>query len=374
MHTKLRAALAAGIVVAFCADAALAQRSSTMEERLFLSSNGQRFGEWPNGHFIGTYKAATPQQCRDICLANKQCRYWYWTVPGRYSRTPETDESCELLAGILKAEPGQGDPGNYAGRVTDRPTTAGGTTPSPAAPPASTPSAAPAAGQAFPLPPVGTELVFRVPAPQDPNIERYATFKFLSHNGQRVRLQRRAWEGPLAYPSSGGADQTVDQIFDEVPSSGGTSSCSVTASDSDLRRIAVGAKLTYTRSCNTIYPNGGRSRSDATITRTVERTEQVTVPAGTFEAVVVRKFTRTAYESFYSSGDPELIETSENEVTRWWVPALGFYVKEQSRNRVVERDFSGDMIERYRRAGETITLPRSTDWSGGPAMVLIQIR
>ena len=338
----------------------MAQRSSTMEERLFFSYNGKRVGEWADGHLIGHFKASTPQQCRDMCLANKQCRYWDWTVPGRYRVAPDVDESCTHLVGIIRAEPGQGDPGNYAGRVTDRPSTAGSS-------PAPSPTV-PASGQLFPQPQPNMELIFRVPAPaSNPTVERYAAFRFNSIQGDGVNVHRRAWEGPINVQGAPkGASEHVVFIFDEVPGQIGQTTCTISATPQQLRTVAVGAKLSYSRNCNSIWHDRS-SRSSSQVERVVLRTERITVPIGTFDTLVVKRTSRTVHSSFNESGQLIITETSESELTRWWAPSLGFYVREQARNRVADRAYSQLGIDLANQHNEPL-LPKSTGWFDSPPM------
>lgn len=345
-------------LMAFCAEPVWAQRTSTLEEKLEYGWDPAR------GDDINGTKATTPQQCRDLCLTNNRCRYWNWTELGANGQTdPKLHANCVLLKATTGPTRGAEYGYRYAGGMVSDGTSSR---------PAGNQSAPTASSQPFPQPRPGLEIVFQVPPPNNPYADRYATMRFQSNNGDRTRIARRVWEGPLSnLPTV--PEQTVDQVFDEVSGNFGDSSCSLNVSERELRRIAIGTSLTYTRTCESFFRFGGRSHSTATITRTVERNERVTVPAGTFDAVVVKKVTRTQYRSFDRDGDLAEVESAENELTRWWVPTLGFYVKEQSRSRVVDRTFSQKLIEEYQREGEPLR-PRSTNWASGPAMAAIIIQ
>ena len=357
----VRVALLA-VAMLCCADVALAQRTSTFEEKLEYNFDSAR------GDDLNPARAATPQQCRDMCLAIKQCRYWYWIQPDAGGTDPKIHSNCVLLKAITNASRGR-DFGYryYGGAISDGPSTAGPSPSTPGQTPAPVPTAT--AQQPFPLPLQGMELIFRVPAPNDPNIGRYASFQFVSYRGERTLVRRNAWEGPLNSPSTSG-EQYVDYIFDESPGDAGSSSCTVSASDAALRQIYVGAKLTYSRTCTTTHNNGSGSRSVANVERVVLRAERVTVPLGTFDALVVRKTTRGVYRSISRSGQETMVETTESENTKWWVPALGFFVKDEWRSRTVNRVFSQQLIEEYRRENEPLP-PTSTDWYSNPAMIAI---
>jgi hypothetical protein len=358
MQAKLWAAFAAAIVVSFCADVAQAQRNSTFEEKLEYNYDPARSDD-----IAGLIGITSPEQCRAKCVADNRCRYWNWVQLGALGADPKIHANCILLRATTGAVRGKEYGYRYAGgAISDQPSTARGATPSPVGP---------TGGQLFPHPRPGLELVFQFPSLNNPNAERYAVIRFLGSDGDRIQVIRRAWEGPLSSPGTG-ADQTVQQIFDETPGTAGFSTCSLDVPERELRHITVGARLTYTRTCTSTF-SVGTSRSVSTITRTVERNERVTVPAGTFDAVVVKKTTRAQYTSYDRDGDESETETAESELTRWWVPALGYYVKEQSRSRVVNRTFSQKLIDAYRRDGEPLR-PRSTDWHSSPAMVLIQVR
>ncbi|MDF3072419.1 MAG: 2-isopropylmalate synthase [Alphaproteobacteria bacterium] len=94
MPAKFLRVMLAGAALMFCIDSAWAQRNSTFEERLEYGWDSARSQE------LNYTKTATPQQCRDLCLANGQCRYWNWTEPGGRDKSPSSiaaHTNCVLL-------------------------------------------------------------------------------------------------------------------------------------------------------------------------------------------------------------------------------------------------------------------------------------
>lgn len=108
-------AWAATSVGALVTDAAAQQRTSTFEERLVFNYEGADQLEF--------LSKPRPEQCRDACLANAQCKYWTWRVSdARY------ETNCALIAKVLKVVPGDGGAGNYGGRIIVAATSPGGRT------------------------------------------------------------------------------------------------------------------------------------------------------------------------------------------------------------------------------------------------------
>ncbi len=115
--TLLPATMLSVLMGAWTSPVAAQHRTSTFEERLFISHEGTDVGEFRNGHILRQLDTKTPQACRDSCLSDVRCRYWYWSD---YSRDTAPLRNCVLLARISRAEPGQGNRGNYAGRIITR--------------------------------------------------------------------------------------------------------------------------------------------------------------------------------------------------------------------------------------------------------------
>lgn len=324
--------LAAIIVVGLAsnADFARAQRSSTLD-------NGFIFTD-VDGAYIDTIHVPSAQQCRAACLGMAQCQAWTW------SGSKWGNGCARYKTSQLKRE---ANPFFVSGTV-------------------SAAGAAPAA-QSFPFPQTPMTLIFRVPPLNDPTFDRYASFKFTLVEGDVTSVLLRAWEGPLSmFDTATGNDKYVKQTFDEAVGDIDNISCSISATPAQMRAISVGAKLNYTRTCTSYHRDGGSGETVSEIERVVLRTEKITVPIGTFDAFVVRKTTRSRSRSTTPVGGIDL-ETSENENTRWWVPVLGFYVRETSRARVVDRVFSSSTIEAYRQNGWALP-PRSTPWHEGAIM------
>jgi hypothetical protein len=105
----LRMALASAVLMV-CADAAWAQRNSTLEEKLEYGWDSAR------GDDLNPTKSATPQQCRDICIANNRCRYWNWSEPGAGGKVDvQHHNNCVLLKATTGPTRGGGFGYRYVG-------------------------------------------------------------------------------------------------------------------------------------------------------------------------------------------------------------------------------------------------------------------